>query len=421
MKRIVYFVIIIIIIAVAGFRVYQSRHRQKAQSSQEIKAQQGIPVETVILKRGSIEARLSIYGTLRGENEVPIYPKVGGRVERVAVENGDRVRAGQLLVQIETKEIGDHVRQAQAAVNAAREQYTLVQKGARPQERSQVEIMVEQARQAYQTAQSTLNRMQGLLDAGVISQQQFDEVKLQHDVAKGQYENAREQLSIVQTGARDEEKKMAEQGLRQAEAALAFAMEQLKNASITSPVAGVVTSRSIDPGTLTGPGGQQALMTIVDDSSFSMSADISEVDLEKVRIGQGVEITIDAIAGGRFEGEIAEINPAASEGARSFTLKVKLKEKDSAMKSGMFARGSVMIAERADVLTVPKDALTSRSGQFGVFVVKNGRAVYRKIQTGIINTLNAEVTKGLSEGEEIILAGSAWVKDDDRVNVIKKK
>jgi len=420
MRRIVIAVIILIIIGVVGLRVYQSRHRHKAETSQELQARLGIPVETVKVGRGQIETRLSIYGMLKGENEVPIFPKVGGRVLRVAVGNGDRVRAGQLLVQIETKEIQDQVNQAQAAVNGARERLILTRKGARPQEHSQVENIVEEARQAYETAQSSLKRMQGLLDGGVVSQQQFDGVKLQYDMAKTQYENAKEQLSIVRDGARDEEKKMAEEGLKQAEAALSFAKEQIKNASITSPLAGVVSSRMIDPGTLTGPGTPYPLMTIVDDSSFKMNADISEVELHKVRLGQAVDITVDAIPEKHFAGVVTKINPAATMGARTYTLEVLVKGSDGLMKSGMFARGSVITANRTNALKVPKDALVRRNGDYGVFVVKNGKADFKKIQQGVANTLHVEVLKGVSEGEEIVLSGAAGLKTGDKVRVIKR-
>lgn len=422
MKRlfVVLIVLLAIVLGVGGYRIYLSKHREKSETTRDVQLRKGIPVETVTVGRGGIESRLDIYGTLKGRSEVPINPKIGGRIERITVSNGDRVRAGQLLVQIETKEILDQVNSARAGLAAAREQNALVKEGARPQERTQIENLVEQARQGFEIAQSNLDRMQKLLDAGVIPRQQYDMVKLQYDMAKTQYENAKQQLSIVNTGARDQEKAMVEQQVKQAEAAVAFAESQLKNASVTAPVSGVIASRMFDVGTLVGPGMPVPLMYVVDDTSFSMGADISEVDLDKVKLGQPVAITIDAIPGRTFDGTITEINPAASMGTRTYTLKVEVTNKDGLMKSGMFARGSVTTASNENAIKVPKDAIVKRSGKDGVFAVKGGKAVFREIETGIVNTLTVQVVNGLSEGEEIVLVGAAGLNDGDKINVVKK-
>lgn len=420
MRRIIVAVIVLAILVIGGMRVYQAKHRTQSETAKDIQARMGIPVETVAVRRGEIESRLMIYGMLKGKSEVPVSAKVGGRAMRVLVDNGQRVRAGQLLIQLETKEIQDHVNQAQAAVNGARQQVALVRKGARPQERSQVENLTEQARQAFETAQNNLNRMKTLLAAGVISQQQFDTIKLNYDMAKTGYDNAKEQLSIVRVGARDEEKRMAEEGLNQAEAALAFAREQLKNAAITAPISGVVSSRIIDPGTLVGTQMPFPLMTIVDDTAFELNADIPETDLSKVRVGQSVEIAVDAIPGKKYEGTVTDINPAASMGARTYTLKVMVRNSDGLMKSGMFARGNVTVAQKADAIVIPKDAVRQTAGNYSVYVVEGDKAVLRPVEMGIINTTKAECVKGLSEGEQIVTTGVGNIKAGDKVHVVKK-
>jgi len=436
MKKLTSVLLILVVIGavlgVAGFRIYKKMNMKKSETTTDIQARQGIPVEAVLIGRGDIESRLAIYGTLKGRNEVPINPKVGGRIQRIYVENGDRVRAGQVLVQIETKEINDQVNQARAALAGARQQEAMVYNGARDQERRQAQNMVDQAEQGFAVAESTLKRMDALFKQGIIAQQQYDSVKLQYDLAKSQLDNARQQLDMVKEGARDEQKEMAKQGVKQAEAAVAFAESQLGNASVVSPVSGVVSSRMFDVGTLVGPSMPYPLMTIVDDSSFSLKADISEVDLDKVRIGQPVELTIDAIPGMVFSGKISEINPSASMGTRTYTLKVDVENRDKLMKSGLFARGSVKVQSKAGVLKVPKDALVKRAGEQGVFVIgdcKNSevkgsksrtcKVSFTPIEIGIVNTLTVEAVKGLNEGDEIVLTGAAGLNNGDKVSVEK--
>jgi HlyD family secretion protein len=420
MKKVLIVLIVLAIVAGAAYRVYQKSNMKQAETTRDIQLRDGLPVETAKVEIGEIESRLLIYGTLKGRNEIPIYPKVGGRILQVYVDNGDRVGAGRLLVQIETKEIQDQVDQARAGLSAAQQQYELVKEGARPQERTQAENQLENARQGLEVAKSNFERMQKLLDSGVITQQTYDSVKLQCDTAKTMYENAKQQMSIVNTGARDQEKKMAEQNVKQAAAAVAYAESQIKNASITSPVSGVIASRMFDPGTLVGPTSPYPLMYVVDDSSFSIKADISEIDLDKVKIGQPVEITIDAIPGVRSDGTITEINPSATMGTRTYTLKVEVKNRDGLMKSGMFARGSVRVAVNQNALKIPKDSIIKRNGKDGVFVVNANKVKFAEIETGIINTLHVEVTKGLTGSEEIVVVGASGLNDGDKVKVIGK-
>jgi RND family efflux transporter MFP subunit len=185
-------------------------------------------------------------------------------------------------------------------------------------------------------------------------------------------------------------------------------------------------------GALVGNTTPYPLMTIVDDASFSIKSDISEVDLDKVSVGQPVEVTIDAIPGTKFEGRITEINPSASQGTRTYTIKVDVANRDRLMKSGMFARGSVRVQSQANVLKVPKDAIIKRGGEQGVIVVKNCKASTEKgsksrtceaafevIETGIVNTLTVQVTKGLNEGDEVVLVGAAGLNTGDKISVEK--
>ncbi len=444
MKKVlgVLFILVILggVIALAGYRVYKSNHREKSETTTEIQARTGMPVEVVVIGRGGIESKLNIYGTLKGQNEVSITPKIGGRIEKIYVDNGDRVRAGQVLVQIETKEINDQVNQARAALRlakaalaGAKQQETMVNNGARDQERRQVENAVDQAQQGFDVAQSSLNRTKALYEKGVVAQQQYDSVKLQYDIAKSQLDSAKQQLDLVNKGARDEEKEMAKEGVRQAEAgvsqaeaAVAYAESQLKNATVTAPVSGVVASRMFDVGTLVGPSMPYPLMTIVDDAAFSIKSDISEVDLDKVRVGQSVDLTVDAIPGQTFTGTITEINPSATMGTRTFTLKVDVDNRDRLMKSGMFARGTVKVAEKSNVLKVPKDSIVKQNGKQGVFIAKcdpegkECKSAFSQIETGIINTLTVEVLNGVQEGDEVVLVGAAGLKEGDKISVEKK-
>ena len=426
----------------------KGKKTKEAATVKELQAANGIPVETQVVTNGSIDARLQVTGMLKATNEVPISPKIGGRILKIYVNNGDRVQAGDKLVQIETKEIMDQVnqvragvqqaeagvQQAQAGVNVANERLSMAMTGARPQERQQMENLVTQAEQGFAIAKSNLDRMKNLLDAGVIPRQQYDTVKIQYDMAETQYKNAKEQMSLVNEGARDEEKSMARQGVmqaqqarqqalqakQQAQAGLSFAQEQIKNATIVAPMSGVVASRIFDPGTLVGPGMPYPLMSIIDDSGFSLESDISETDLDKVRIGQNVDLTVDAIPGAKFRGTITRINPAASMGTRTYTIKITLEHSGdpaqyAQLKSGLFCRGNIIVQSRNNTVVIPKDAVQKTKGENVVYITKDKKAIMRKVELGINGADNVEIVSGLSFGDHLVIEGAAGLKDGDKV------
>ncbi|MFA6451689.1 MAG: efflux RND transporter periplasmic adaptor subunit, partial [bacterium] len=151
---------------------------------------------------------------------------------------------------------------------------------------------------------------------------------------------------------------------------------------------------------------------------------------DKVRVGQPVELTVDAIPGMTFSGRMTEINPSASMGTRTYTIKVDVENRDRLMKSGMFARGSVRVETKANVLKVPKDAIIKRNGVQGVFTIKCEKdekaseaktcgVTFAPIEIGIVNTLTVQAAKGLEEGEEVVLVGAAGLNTGDKVSVEK--
>jgi HlyD family secretion protein len=218
-----------------------------------------VPVEVRPVESSTLVLSVSAGGSVAATEEVTITTKVIGRVESVLVREGDRVRAGQVVLRLESGELMAQLRQAQASLVAAQARLQMMQQGARPQERSQVEEQVKQAeanlvgtrarlqmlergarpqersqaeaavaqaRSNYETARANLERTQALFQAGAVSKAQLDAAQLQTDVARSQYDAAQQQLSLVQAGARPEEIEMARSQVRAAQAQLNTALQQ---------------------------------------------------------------------------------------------------------------------------------------------------------------------------------------------------
>ncbi len=478
MRRWIAFAIVILVLGALVWRVLAATRRPQETQPPEA----GVPVEVKAAETRTLVSAVTAGGTVQGVEEVAVTAKIGGRVAAVLVDEGDRVRAGQVLIRLETSEIqtqvaqaqagvraadarvqmleqgarpeerqqvADQVRQAEANLRAAQARLQIVEQGARPQERAQVESAVAQARANFETAQANYERMRMLFETGAISKAQLDQAALQRDVARAQYESAQQQLNLVTTGARPEELEMArsqvraaqamldaarqqqalvEQGPRaqevemaraqaaQARAALAFARLQLGNATVTAPLDGTVTRRSVDPGVLVGPG-SGSLVTVSQIDTVEVALAVSETDVGKVRAGQPVAVRVDAYPGRAFTGKVAEVGAAADPRVRTFTVKVRVGNPEHLLRPGMFARGKVTVERREQVLVIPRDAVTAENGQSSVFVAEGGKARARRIRLGITSGPVVEVLSGLQKGETVIVAGQSGLVDGTPVIV----
>jgi len=407
--------VIVIMLAGVAWRVLGSTRRAAVPTLQ---SEAAVPVEVAPVQTQTLTETISAGGTVEALREVTTTTKLTGRVAAVLVREGDRVRAGQVLVRLEDSEIAAQVQQAEANLQAAQARLRLLEQGARPEERAQVEAALAQARASFDTARESLARMQTLYKDGAVSKAQLDAAQLQYDVAKAQYDGAVQQQRIVQTGARPEEIEVARAQVRQADAALAFARLQADSAVITAPLSGTVTHRYVDPGDLASlMPGQSDLITVAQIDSVYAVLEVSETDLGRVRIGQTVVVSIDAYPDRSFTGFVREVSPAATPMTRSFKIKVVVDNPDRALKPGMFARGEIVVAQVSDALVIPRDAVVSANGKSTVFVVEADQARVREVQLGQISGPVVQVRAGLRAGESVVVAGQDQLTDGTAVSV----
>ncbi len=404
--------VMVIVLAVVVWRVLGSGRRSAAPAQQ---TEPAIPVEVAATQTKTLVDSVSAGGSVEAVQEVTVTAKIPGRVAAVRVKEGARVTAGQVLIRLEDRELLAQVQQAEGNLAAAQARLRLLELGARPQERVQVEQAVAQARANYETAAESLTRMQTLFDSGAVSKAQLDAARLQYDVARAQYESAQQQQSVVQTGARPEELEMARAQVIQAQAATTFARLQAANATITSPMSGTVTARSVEPGSLASPG--MPLMTVAQVDTVYVVLDVSETDLSRVKVGQIVTVRADAYPDTTFRGLVREIGQAADSRTRTFKVKVGVENRGHELKPGMFARAEITAGLRENALVIPRDAVVTENGRTVVFVVADGKARARQIELGMVSGPVVEVRSGLEAGESVVVAGQTDLTDGDAVTV----
>lgn len=328
---------------------------------------QDLPVQTVATRavaKVKVENALALTGSIEAYHQAVISAKVSGRVSKVTVENGDQVAAGQPLVLLETQDFVNTLAMHQAALKKAETGLT--------------------------TARADFQRYQELHKQGAISQKEF--------------EGAEAAL------------KMAEADASSAAAVVASAQEALQNATISSPISGLVANRNVTTGQMVSPQGQ-TLMTIEDISAVYVVVNIEQKDLAKVKPGLKADVTVDAYGDKKFNGVVEVINPVANKGARVFETKIKVDNPQKLLKPGMFAKVQVKTGEAVDTLTVPQAALTTKQGMYFVFVPEGNKVKRVQVEIGQIIDQSVEIKKGLTEGQQVVITNVNKLKDQDLVKI----
>jgi multidrug efflux pump subunit AcrA (membrane-fusion protein) len=377
-------------------------------------------VTAVPARKGNITETLSLTGTLKAAQEVKITSKIPGRVEGVPVEEGTHIKAGDLLIQLERNELALVVAQAEAAVAAAEAGLAKVLAGTRKEKIDQARAALAQARANADICKITFERMSNLLKDKSIPKTRYDEAKAHYDCALAQYKSAQAQLEMAKTGATKEDIEIARTQVGQTRAALATARRQFKNATINSPIDGVVAHKNVEPGEVVSPPIMpgKALLDIVDMSCLKTMVNISEKRVKSVRLGQEAIITLDGFSDEIFTGKVSRISPVVDPRSRTFKAEILIPNPGNRLKPGMFARVQLVLTKRTDVVRVPLKAVSDFGGSKVVFLVVNGTARVQTVTLGISDGVDVEVISGVNQGDSVIVEGNLGLEDGDKI-VIK--
>jgi membrane fusion protein (multidrug efflux system) len=282
---------------------------------------------------------------------VAVSSKVSGRVEKVMVEEGAAVTAGQVIAVLEKDEYEAQVDQAKANLAMAEAKLALVMAGNRPQEVAQANASLLQVKANMDNARKNSERDEALYQKGAISVQQRDASKTAFDVARAQYMEAAEQYSLSAEGSRLEDIQIAQAQVQQARAELKNVELQLANTAVKAPVSGVVALKSVEEGEVVVSG--QQLFNISNPADVWVAANIEETYIGRIKIGQRAEFTIDAYPDKNFIGQVSEVGPAArsqfallptENSSANFTkvtqrlpIKIKVDSSEEVLKPGMSA------------------------------------------------------------------------------------
>ena len=393
----------------------------------------GLSVNTEALRARDLEAIVSASGKIQPKRQVNVSANTTGRVTRVAVEEGQRVKTGQFLLEIDPRSLDAQLQRGEASVAAA--QSSLQQSRA----------AVQQTRVALDLARQNLKRTQELWKEGLTTRESLE--RAENEV------QARE----AELKTREQEIQTNEQRIKVEEAGLATTKYNLNQVIISAPMDGLVTRRSIEEGetavlgTMNNAG--SVLLTIADMSMLEAEVEVDETEIPSVSVGQSAKVMIDAIPNRTFKGHVTEVgnspiqqtatqNTGGQRQATTFKVVITIDEDVPDVRPGFTCTAEITTATRTNVVAVPIQALTVREMLYndknelvreepqrrrrgnavetpvsasnepppghtrketeGVFVVSGGRGVFTPVTVGIAGEQYFEVLSGLKAGDEVI-------------------
>jgi multidrug resistance efflux pump len=367
--------------------------------------------------RATISVALDYSARIRPKQEIVISPKVAGRVASVEADVSQKVRRGQVLFTLESRDSEAQARQARAALDSARANLTRTSDSSLSSQLIQAQAAVKQAQVQFDDARDFADRVQKLFDQGTASRQQRDDAKAKADGAGIALDTAKQNLSLLQEKAGPQSTGLASTQVDQAQATADLAESQLSNSVIVSPITGVVASRAVDPGELVAPG--NPAFVVIDVSSVTAEASVDEGMVQKIRPGERVPVSAESAGAEPLTGIVDTVSPAADPRTQGYTVKIRIDNPGDALRPGMLARVSFPVESRTSVLAVPNQALVTDSGVQYLYVVEDGLVQKAAVQTGISDEAVTEITSGISEGAMVITEGQSFLNEGERVTISK--
>jgi len=344
-----------------------------------------VPVEVIKAAKDSLIETSVVTGKLEALSSSGVVPSgQGGKVESVRVNVGDWVNKGQTLVVLENTLLSAAVRQAEQAV-------------------VQAESALEMARIDYEQAKANYERGKTLFEQGAIPKAGPQGFEVAYEIP---YKKAKVDFEKIKPAA-----------LESARAGLAQARENYNNSFIKSPISGVVTEVNADPGELASPAAAP-VVSVANLGKVVVKAAVAEDLVNKLEVGGEVDVHVSAVSAETLKGKITSIAPAADNNTKAFPVEVQLENPDGVLKPGMFAEVN-FTRKHPESIVVPKEAIVGSGGEYAVWVIEDGKASRREVETGPGNGKEVIVLSGINEGEQVVTVGSSALREGMQVEIKK--
>ena len=344
-------------------------------------------VKTEVVRPEPVHRTVEVVGTLAAEDEVTVSSQVEGVVSRIVADMGDRVTAGHVLVELDREKLQYNLDQQKAALGRALAKYGASEPGRLPPIEQTPDVQkaaaeLQQAKQMYERA-GELHKRQ------LIPKQQLDDADAMLRAKQATYDSSLQNAKNLRAD------------IDASNAAMKLADRELRDGSIRAPFDGYVQKRLVSLGELVKA--QMPVMSVVRIDPLKVTAEIPERLAPWIKVGQPVQLHVDAYPDRMIEGSVSRISPAVNTQTRAFPFEARVPNRDVMLKPGTFARVHIETAKIDQVITLPYEALQYRYGVNRVFVVEGDRLAARELKIGDRTGDRVEIVSGVKAGDAVAL------------------
>ena len=394
-------VILFLLLVLAFVPSCSSTNPKNAGQAEAASPPPALVVETAKVGWRELQRSVDAVGTLDPNEEVTVSSLVEGTVEKLFVDLGDGVRTGQVIAELDTRELELAVHQQQAAL-----QQELARLGLADANASVDEATTSQVRQAeatFEEARLRLDRTKKLAEQGVLPKQQLEEQQARYDVAEAAVRSSRETVRNIRAT------------IAARKVSLTLAEKKLADARVTAPISGFIKDRLVSEGQFLKS--NSPVVNIVQNSPLKLRVDVPESAVAFVRAGRPVQFHVDAFPDRTFEGRISRISPSVDQQSRTLKIEALADNPAGVLKPGFFARVTIQTDRRDRVLVVPSAALFNFSGLEKLFVIENGKVAERIVRSGTRLDGQVEIVEGVKEGELVAASNIENLQQGREVSV----
>lgn len=362
-----------------------------------------IPIRVGKVERGSIQASISTNGKIEGLQNFEAHAPAPAIVKNVLVKEGDHVKAGQLLVQLDDAEARASAARAMAQLRAAEADLNAIRSGGTHEEVLTTQSQLQKAQTELQAAQRNLDALQKLQKQGAAAPGEVDQAQSRVKAAQADYDLLRQKQ---QQRFAPQDISKAEAQVADARAAYAAAQEVLQHSEIRAPRPGDVYSLPAKPGAFLNAG--DVIVQVADLHRVLVRAFVDEPDIGRLAKGEKVEVTWDAMPGRTWEGAVSGVPTTVTrrETRTVGEITADVNNQDLKLLPNINVSVTVITAEHKNALTLPREAVHQDEGETFVYQVLNGEIKKTNVQTSVSNLTDIEITRGLNDGD-IVALGSA--------------
>jgi multidrug efflux pump subunit AcrA (membrane-fusion protein) len=376
-----------------------------------------VPVQVSPAIRGSIRNIINADAILFPRDQANIMPKLTAPVRRFLVNRGDRVRAGQLLAELENRDLVAAAVASRGQFGQAESNYRVTASANVPEQVTKAQSDADAARQTLDAAKKLLDSREQLFKEGALARKLVEEARVSYAQARALFDTAQEHLQALQRVGKEEQIKAAAAQVEAAKGQYESAQAQVGYSEVRSPINGVVSDRPFYPGEIANPG--TPLLTVMDNSAVVARINMGANQAANIKVGSPATLA-PADGGDPVPGKVTIVSPATDPNTTTIQIWVQADNAGGRLRVGTPVHVAI-VAETVDALLIHASAvLPSDEGGTKAMVVDDKNIAHeKKIQTGVKEGDLVQVVSGLQPGDRVITGGGLGLDDKAKVRVLK--